>query len=228
MTACGDNTFCCNGEQSQGTCNCTTKNGTIPVEPGRVQTVIGLSGAVSTQTPAWSASPTSAASPSSKTSATNSTTASSTAVPKKSVTQTTAFKAGVGAGAALLGIFIIVILVLVCCGKSRGPHGSPVVSAQTNYSSAAYLTPAGGPTVNRTGPTEGMSHNPVVRSAVSDPYRERTASPTNPFDDGTASRSITPTPTNMLGGSNRGNRNDRYFTGPSQYPSPPLSRVDSI
>jgi len=221
MNACGDDNFCCAGEESQNQCNCDTKNGTFSVQPGRVQTVIGLSGAVSTQTPDFTTSYTSTShstSPSatgiSKTgSPSSNSTASVSAVDKKSVTQTIGFKAGLGVGIPVVCIALIAGILFYFFRPTRhrntSPNNTPV--------GEAYYRPAEGQHMNRPTLTQTLYQN---ASGGASGARPTTPTSRDPFDDINAP-SPSSTPGNTLGGRNGRNGGPGGFHGPSLYPPPP-------
>jgi hypothetical protein len=187
MTPCGDNTFCCDGELKTGHCNCSTKNGTISVDPGRVQTVIGLS-ATATTTSLFVSGATSTGTSTSKTKSTgtSSSTSTNTAIPKKKATDTIAFKAGLGAGLGVVVLALVGGLVFYFCFRHKRGSRSPPMGEYDGPS--AYLTPAERPYGGRI-PATGLS--PPMATG-------RTTSPTaNPFDSNLPSRSTTPS--NMIG-----------------------------
>jgi hypothetical protein len=182
MNACGDNTYCCAGEEQQGSCNCTSKKNLVSIQPGVVQTVIGLSDPVSTQTPAFS-TVTSTPTPASKPG--NNSTSTPTVAPqkKKPVTSTLAFKAGLGGGLGGLVLLAIIGVAVFFWRRRDSEPVSPAGGSQGEYSGTAYLTPAEQPYMNA--PTQPLRSNVNGNRSTSDPPM----STTNPFE---TSRSSTP------------------------------------
>jgi len=213
MNACGADTYCCAGDEKQGSCNCTSKNNVIPIQPGVVQTVIGLSAPVSTQTPIFSTVTTTSATTTK--SATNSTSTATQSSKKESVTSKTALKAGLGGGLGGLALIAFVGIIFYFISRNR-KSSSPATHDQMDYSAEPYITPAELPYQNA--PTQPMATNPNGTRSNAAPLgrsrfgrssgttgngfdTERSMSPTNPFDD----PSRTPTPGNRLR-----NDNDSY------------------
>ncbi|KAF2670096.1 hypothetical protein BT63DRAFT_439213 [Microthyrium microscopicum] len=114
MDRCGSpNQYCCGADQDSGGCNCSNGNGTITVDPGVVQGVIGVFISASTSIPAFTTSTISANStPSSQTSTlTSASTTGASALPfqqpKKKVTESIGFKVGISFGILLLVLPLI-------------------------------------------------------------------------------------------------------------------------
>ncbi|KAI9706928.1 MAG: hypothetical protein M1812_008194 [Candelaria pacifica] len=136
LVSCGGNRWCCQPRVADSTCNCDTGKGNFLLSAGSAQTIIGAVGLDRLSTGTLTATRASTATTSSSTSKTSTSLAPSpntlniatstssrdpataTGPPNQvAVTSKVAFKAGIGAGSAVVGL--ILAFVAFCWGKKR-------------------------------------------------------------------------------------------------------------
>lgn len=140
LTSCGNSKWCCSLDVANGSCDCESGLGVFSIDTGTAQTIIGVSGTALAHTSTVVPSPTSrytstsssralpsdttvtsslmtltSSTPSSSlvgshSKATSGASATSTASKKEPLTDTTAFKAGVGAAAGVIALVIMISL----------------------------------------------------------------------------------------------------------------------
>jgi hypothetical protein len=151
-----------------------------------------LTGSVAVQTPTFTSrisSATSGTATKSSGSTSPTATTSTSKLPKKSVTQTTAFKAGIGAGAGVL--LLIIIGVVACIVKSRSGSEEDDYTAPSSMVAQPYIMPAEytRPTINDSSYNQRAGHSMSGGLSTADyPSNNRATSPTNPFDSSANSR----------------------------------------
>jgi hypothetical protein len=185
MSACGDDTFCCDGDQSVGACNCENKIGVVTVPNGPVQTVLFISGGQtstssfvynpSTSTP--SSSPTSSFSTGTSTSVPSSTTSPAPA-PKKKKSKTGLIAGVAVAGAIVLAVFAFMIYKICFHQKQEGGQEGGDGSQFEPY----FVAGSSAPTNIESSPS--MAQNNASR--------HRNGNGLNPFASDDHSRSATP------------------------------------
>jgi hypothetical protein len=159
---CGSGNWCCAADAEDGSCDCSTGNGTFTIPQGVAQTIISVSSLQSTDTAAATSTSdmstttstagttltTSTASSSqtisrtSKTSSTGTTPTSSptgSAVAKKtSVTSTVGFKAGVGLGGAAIAAILGFLAFWFCCKGKSGRRSTMDFASRSSSAGPAY------------------------------------------------------------------------------------------
>jgi hypothetical protein len=187
MSACGDNIFCCDGDQAAGTCNCENKSGVVSVPSGPVQTVLSISGGqTSTSTFIYSPSTaklTSSPTPSTTSSRTSTSSPTTSPAPAAKKKPKTALIAGLTVAAVIVAL-IFAFLIWKWWSHTRreraeeefdGPSGEP------------YWVP------ENSAPTHSNAPPAMAQTNAS---RTRNGDGLNPFIGGEHSRSATPA--NML------------------------------
>jgi len=137
LTSCGNNRWCCAPDVANGSCDCKTGDGAFSFDGGTAQTIIGVTGSALTHTATVAPSSTQDASSTSATSKSSTTTGSCPAQPpatysgsnppptpsctpkKQATTNTTAFRVGVGVGAAVVGAALTFALVWIFIHRPR-------------------------------------------------------------------------------------------------------------
>jgi len=215
LIPCGNDTSRCAGDQASGARDCAKGTRTTSIASGRVQTVIGIIGAQSTQTPMFSTafstkSLASAASQSKPVpTSNNGTGASSSSLQLQSKTPTTktiGFKAGIGTAGTVIGLGILFLLwrfIRRCFGKNDAGAGSKMVG----YAETPDLTPPNGdPYINlhsmadvQDPPTDPSRSGQLLSAPSSNPYEA--GAPSNPSMSNLSSSTATtaPAPANSLG-----------------------------
>ncbi|KAE8449200.1 hypothetical protein EG329_008367 [Mollisiaceae sp. DMI_Dod_QoI] len=206
LVSCENGNWCCAPSVADGSCDCSSGNGTFSIPEGVAQTIISVSGLQSTSTgfiTSTSATTTATATTASKTTSTStskttsasgtsrtstkttptaSATGNSTAV-HTPVTQTTGFKAGISVGSvAFAGILGFGAFLL---WRWRRSHGEPTRDFPTRPSSPAYTAATSEPYDSRPAAPTYTAYNPDINTNVDaypaprpDPYRFSSQSPT--------------------------------------------------
>jgi hypothetical protein len=218
LVPCGNDTFCCAGDQASGACDCVKGTGTTSIASGRVQTVIGLIGVQGTQTSAFStaiatqsAGPANTISqskpePTSNHSRTGASSSSLHLQSKTPTTKTNGFKAAIGVACAIVGLGILFILWRLLRKHWRSDDGG-AASRNFGYTETANLTPPNGdPYVNmhstadvQDPPIDPSRSGQLLSVPSRNPYEVGAPSNLNMSHLNSSIESATPPPTNTLG-----------------------------